>query len=199
MRGRDLDANLRRLERALASASPRLRARILRLVRREIASLRRGGETARDRRTIRRLQRVEELLTPTAGTRAAAGPADFAAPVAASGSTPAPASGGAGSGTASSTAPGSSRREPAAEPPAAGPIFGVPLPGEIAFGVAVLVLVLVFLGVAALAFVLAATPGAAVPAGRARRLLTTSRSNLAVTGLLALAATMLVLVVGVLL
>jgi hypothetical protein len=199
MRGRDLDANLRRLERALASASPALRARILRLVRREIASLRRGDVTARDRRTIRRLERVEALLSPGAAGAQGEGDLASATPLAAAGAAPDPGSGGAATGTASSVAPAPARREPTPEPPSARPLLGVPFPGEIAFGALVLILFLAFLGVAALAFALAATPSAAVPAGRARRLLTTSRSNLAVTGLLALAATMLVLVVGVLL
>jgi hypothetical protein len=55
-------ANLRRLEQALTAASPELRARILRLVRREIASLERGRPTREDPRRLERLRRVEELL-----------------------------------------------------------------------------------------------------------------------------------------
>jgi hypothetical protein len=61
--GRNVRANLRRLERALASASPEMRTRVLRLIRAEIARLRRGGTTPRDRRRIERLRFALETLT----------------------------------------------------------------------------------------------------------------------------------------
>jgi hypothetical protein len=62
LRSDHVRANLRRLEQALTAASPELRARILRLVRREIASLERGRPTREDPRRLERLRRVEELL-----------------------------------------------------------------------------------------------------------------------------------------
>jgi hypothetical protein len=61
--GQNVRANLRRLERALASASPEMRMRVLRLIRAEIARLRRGGTTPRDRRRIERLRFALETLT----------------------------------------------------------------------------------------------------------------------------------------
>jgi hypothetical protein len=61
--GQNVRANLRRLERALASASPEMRTRVLRLIRAEIARLRRGGTTPRDRRRIERLRFALETLT----------------------------------------------------------------------------------------------------------------------------------------
>jgi hypothetical protein len=61
--GQNVRANLRRLERALASASPEMRTRVLRLIRAEIARLRRGGTTPRDRRRIERLRFALEMLT----------------------------------------------------------------------------------------------------------------------------------------
>jgi hypothetical protein len=199
-RGRDVDRNLARLERALASASPRLRARILRLVRREIAALGQGRVTAQDRRVIRRLRRVEDLLAPgpakaDPGAQAAAaplrGPADIDR-----GSAPGQAA--AGTGAAASGGATSFRREPAEEPNAGRVLPAVPLPGKIVIGGLLLILVLILLSFAATAFLLAATPGGAVPSERARRFVTGSRSDLAFTGLVALTATMLVVLVGVL-
>jgi len=61
--GQNVRANLRRLERALASASPEMRTRVLRLIRAEIARLRRGGTTPRDRRRIEPLRFTLEMLT----------------------------------------------------------------------------------------------------------------------------------------
>jgi hypothetical protein len=61
--GQNVRANLRRLERALASASPEMRTRVLRLIRAEIARLRRGGTTPRDRRRVERLRFALEMLT----------------------------------------------------------------------------------------------------------------------------------------
>lgn len=65
--GRHVRANLRRLERALASASPELRRRVLRLLGAEIARLRRGGVTPAERRRIARLQHVRRELTHRTG------------------------------------------------------------------------------------------------------------------------------------
>jgi hypothetical protein len=61
--GRNVRANLRRLEQALASASPELRRRVLRLIRAEIRRLERGDVTPRERRRIERLRLVLETLT----------------------------------------------------------------------------------------------------------------------------------------
>jgi hypothetical protein len=61
--GRNVRANLRRLEHLLASASPELRARVLRLLRGEIRRLRADGITAAERSRIKRLRRVERMLT----------------------------------------------------------------------------------------------------------------------------------------
>jgi hypothetical protein len=65
--GRNVRANLRRLERALASASPELRRRVLRLLGAEIARLRRAGVTPAERRRIARLQQVRRELTHRTG------------------------------------------------------------------------------------------------------------------------------------
>ncbi|MGH3004842.1 MAG: hypothetical protein ACRDOS_02875 [Gaiellaceae bacterium] len=61
--GRNTRANLRRLEHLLASASPELRARVLRLLRGEIRRLRADGITAAERSRIKRLRRAERMLT----------------------------------------------------------------------------------------------------------------------------------------
>jgi hypothetical protein len=61
--GRNVRANIRRLERALASASPELRRRVLRQLRAEIARLRKGGVTRPEQRRIERLRLTFEALT----------------------------------------------------------------------------------------------------------------------------------------
>jgi hypothetical protein len=63
--GRNVRANLRRLEEALESASPALRARVLRLIRAEIDRLQRGGTTPHERRRIERLRLALERLDET--------------------------------------------------------------------------------------------------------------------------------------
>ena len=74
--GRNVRANLRRLEDALASASPQLRSRVLRLIRAEIDRLQRGGTTPRERRAIERLRlaldRLNDVRTPAPEPTAAA-------------------------------------------------------------------------------------------------------------------------------
>lgn len=202
LRGRGINANLERLERALASASPELRARIERLVRREIAALRRGGVTPQDRRRIERLRRVESLFAPAAAAPAPgdmasffalAADSDTAADSGAAGASDTPASP-TGSGTAAAeVAPG---REPKSD---AGSMLPNPLPDDLTLGAIVLALAVALLVFAGMAFALAATPGGVVPSGRARTFVTSSRSNLAFTGLVALAATMLVLLAAALL
>jgi hypothetical protein len=61
--GRNVRANLRRLERLLANASPALRARVLRLIRAEMRRLRAHGVTPAERRRLARLRLVHERLT----------------------------------------------------------------------------------------------------------------------------------------
>jgi hypothetical protein len=62
--GRQVRTNIARLRALLASASPQLRARILRLIRLEIRRLERGGLTRRERAAVRRLR---TLLTTLQG------------------------------------------------------------------------------------------------------------------------------------
>jgi hypothetical protein len=73
--GRNVRANLRRLEKALESASPALRARVLRLIRAEIDRLKRGGTTRSERRSIERLrlalERLNEVPVPAPAPEAA--------------------------------------------------------------------------------------------------------------------------------
>jgi hypothetical protein len=62
--GRHVRANIARLRALLASASPQLRARVMRLIRREIRRLERGGLTPRERAAV---QRLRTLLTTLQG------------------------------------------------------------------------------------------------------------------------------------
>jgi len=62
--GRHVRANIARLRALLASASPQLRARVMRLIRLEIRRLERGGLTRRERAAERRLR---GLLTTLQG------------------------------------------------------------------------------------------------------------------------------------
>jgi hypothetical protein len=62
--GRHVRANIARLRALLASASPQLRARVLRLIRLEIRRLERGGLTRRERAAM---QRLRTLLTTLQG------------------------------------------------------------------------------------------------------------------------------------
>jgi hypothetical protein len=201
LRGKSVDANLRRLERALASASPELRARIERLVRREIEALRRGDVTPQDRRRIQRLRRVEALFAPAVGAPA---PGEMTSYFAAAADSPGAAAPASSDSPASATGNGTAASEIApdiTEPKAdAGSMLpGLPLPDDLTLGAVVVAIMIALLTLAGVAFALAATPGGAVPAGRARAFLMSSRSTLAFTGLVALAATMLVLLVGALL
>ena len=54
--GRHVRANIARLQALLASASPQLRARVMRQIRLEIRRLERGGLTRRERAAVRRLR-----------------------------------------------------------------------------------------------------------------------------------------------
>jgi hypothetical protein len=60
--GRHVRANIARLRALLASASPELRARVLRLIRLEIRRLERGGLTGRERAAAQRLDRLLTTL-----------------------------------------------------------------------------------------------------------------------------------------
>ena len=206
--GRNLAANLRRLQAALADR-PDLRARVLRLVRAEIAKLERGGVTPAERRRITRLRRVEAALEPR--------PAGSAAPAAESGGLTWSASSmpRADAAVTVTTEQRDERRTSevasagSTSPPKEerGGITGslpslpaVPgLPDDVSLGTLLLVIVGVLVALGALAFGLAALPSRAVPAGRARHALRTFRSDLAFLGLVALGATMLLLLVGALL
>jgi hypothetical protein len=83
--GRHVRANLRRLEQALASASPELRARVLRLIRAEIDRLQRGGTTPRERRRIERLrlalERLDEAPAPAPEPTTASAPGEPVVPI----------------------------------------------------------------------------------------------------------------------
>jgi hypothetical protein len=61
--GRNVRANLRRLQQALASLSTRERARVLRLLNAEIRRLRADGVSATERKRIGRLIRAREQIT----------------------------------------------------------------------------------------------------------------------------------------
>jgi hypothetical protein len=62
--GRHVRANIARLRAMLASASPQLRARVMRFIRLEIRRLERGGLTGRERAAV---QRLRTLLTTLQG------------------------------------------------------------------------------------------------------------------------------------
>jgi hypothetical protein len=152
--GQHVRANLRRLERALASASPELRSRVLRQIRAEIARLRDGGVTKAERRRINRLQFVLEELTTGTGAAGPAGKeavspstlaaasfipsfaADFAAP-------------GAGRGPDEGTGVLSARAGGSVEEPGSRGISFPPVPdrpGEFPFGIGLILLGLLILG-----------------------------------------------------
>jgi hypothetical protein len=63
--GRNVRANLRRLE-ALLRRSPDLRTEVARALRAEMARLRKGGLTHVERRQLRRLVRLQQILAPQA-------------------------------------------------------------------------------------------------------------------------------------
>jgi hypothetical protein len=64
--GRHVRANIARLKALLATASPELRARIMRLIRLELRRLERGGLTRRERAAARRLRGLLASLQPPA-------------------------------------------------------------------------------------------------------------------------------------
>ena len=70
--GRNVRANIRRLEHLLASASPAVRARVLRLLRAEIRRLRADGVTRAERSRIERLELAKKALRTSPSPAAAA-------------------------------------------------------------------------------------------------------------------------------
>jgi hypothetical protein len=70
--GRNVRANIRRLEHLLASASPAVRARVLRLLRAEIRRLRADGVTRAERSRIERLELARKALRTSPSAAAAA-------------------------------------------------------------------------------------------------------------------------------
>jgi hypothetical protein len=60
--GRNVGANIARLRALLASASPQIRARVMRFIRLEIRRLERGGPTRRERAAVRRLRTLLTML-----------------------------------------------------------------------------------------------------------------------------------------
>jgi hypothetical protein len=195
--GRDVDANLRRLERLLAAAPPRLRARILRLVRLEIRALEQGRTTAEERRRIKRLHRIEDLFASPAAAGAGTPVSAVASPA---GEASAGDTSGSPSGVSAVSAAGTSESRNGAGPSASAGsrngILGLPSrPDAITLGTFVLVLGAMLLAAAVGAFALAALPSRAVPVGVRQQL---SRSDLATLGFSALAATMLLLLVAAL-
>jgi hypothetical protein len=70
--GRNVRANIRRLEHLLASASPAVRARVLRLLRAEIRRLRADGVTRAERSRIERLELARKALRTSPSPAAAA-------------------------------------------------------------------------------------------------------------------------------
>jgi hypothetical protein len=113
--GRHVRANIARLRALLASASPELRARIMRLIRLEIRRLERGGLTRQERAAVQRLRDLLTMLEGPASRPAAQGPLTLRR-VEGSGTLWAPARGG---GVEAATA-GSKSRLPGRPPTSAG-------------------------------------------------------------------------------
>jgi hypothetical protein len=72
--GRNVRANIARLRALLASASPQLRARVMRFIRLEIRRLERGGLTRRERAAVQRLRTLLTTLQGPASQPATQGP-----------------------------------------------------------------------------------------------------------------------------
>jgi len=106
--GRHVRANIARLRALLASASPQLRARVIRLIRLEIRRLERGGLTRRERAAVQRLRGLLTMLQGQAAQPAMQGPLSLGR-VAGSGILSANASGG---GVEAATAGSESRGRP---------------------------------------------------------------------------------------
>jgi hypothetical protein len=205
--GRNLRANIRRLERALETAPSVLRARVLRLGRAEMRRLERGGLTRVEQGRLRRIRLAVGALTQPGGARTNSSPGsrlpdqvgDPAAGVPSRGGV-ASSSNGSGSrpftGSAAPSSSSSKAGEPSGEDRDVGG-FGsrldLPPPWEsqIQFSIYVVLLALLIIGLAIL--LLAAVSPDAVPARRLRRFVRASRIDLAVTGVATLTAVALVL------
>ena len=72
--GRHVRANIARLQALLASASPQLRARVMRFIRLEIRRLERGGLTRRERAAAQRLRTLLNTLQAQASRPTTQGP-----------------------------------------------------------------------------------------------------------------------------
>lgn len=198
--GQKLRTSSRRLERALAAASPRLRARVLRLVRGELRRLERGGITGLERGRVKRLRRVANALAQPGGL------AQYGSGTSTLPDRPAVSPTGAPSGqeAPASRSPSGSRpltgSAARSSPPSRGGEHGedgggLNLPRDwepqIPFGLFVLLLVL--LPLALLALFLAALVPERSPRGRLRGFLRESRIALVVTVGITLGAAVLVL------
>ena len=86
--GRNVSANLRRLEQALASVSVRERTRLLRLLNAEIRRLRANGVSPVERRRIDRLLRIRRTMTALSGSAPTSSVADGTTGTAANAVTP---------------------------------------------------------------------------------------------------------------
>jgi hypothetical protein len=205
--GQNVRANLRRLERALEAASPRLSARILRLVRAEARRLERGGLTRVQRPRLKRLRLVVAALTRPGGTANASGSAALPGQL---GDRPGHIS--SGQGAPNSTSPSGSRPftgsgAPSSSPSKAGDSGGdrdvggfgsrFDLPPDWESGVEVSFYAALFavLALGLIALLLAAVPPEAMPARRLRSFARTSRLALGMTGAATLIALALILLV----
>jgi hypothetical protein len=122
--GRHVRANMARLSALLASASPQLRARVMRFIRLEIRRLERGGLTRRERAAVQRLRTLLTMLQGQASRPAAQGPLSLAR-VEGSGIFSATVSGGD---VATATASGSGRRPTSERDEASSASPRLPLP-----------------------------------------------------------------------
>jgi hypothetical protein len=122
--GRHVRANMARLRALLASASPQLRARVMRFIRLEIRRLERGGLTRRERAAVQRLRTLLTMLQGQASRPAAQAPLSLAR-VEGSGIFSATVSGGD---VATATASGSGRRPTSERDEASSASPRLPLP-----------------------------------------------------------------------
>jgi hypothetical protein len=197
--GRQVRADLRRLERLLASLSPRMRARILRLVRTEIAHLRGGNVTPAERRRIQRLQMVIGILKRGGSGSTGGPPLEAVQPSATTIGEARGATGSIAPATSSSspTQPFASRGSLATREGGSGresdrSILGLPASRwEIPLGVFIAFALLFVLSLGAL--VLAVAPPRTLPAGRLREMMKLQRAEVGFTGATTLAGLTLLL------
>jgi hypothetical protein len=205
--GRHSRGDLARLERLLASMSPGMRARVLRLVRAEIRQLRGGSETAAERRRIRRLQSVIEILRSgetrsIQGTQLEAPQPSTPSVTATDGTDPTAAPAPSSSSSSQAQPPTSRGSLPAREGDSGRnsdrSIFGLPASRwEIPLGVFIAFALLFVLSLGAL--VLAVAPPRTLPAGRLREVMKLQRAEVGFTGATTLAGLTLLLALTLLL